>query len=108
MKSRQGSGPQGGWGRVLLGSTAGLLAAWVGRKLARRPPLGPSPEPSLVLSSEPSSVPSQVLAAFESQEPGAETPGAAEPSWAGAARLRRGPNGREHYEFIGAEPAYSL
>ncbi len=93
MKSRQGSGAQGSWGRVLLGSTAGLLGALVGRKLARRQALPPSETP-------------QPLTAAPLQNE--ETLQGAAPldaprSWV----VRRGPNGRERYEFIGWEAAAS-
>ncbi|SEU24992.1 hypothetical protein [Stigmatella erecta] len=94
MRSRQGSGAQGSWGRVLLGSTAGLLGALVGRKLARRQPLPPSGEASPPLATEPPRH-EETLAVAEPVEP-ARSP-----------VVRRGPNGRERYEFIGWEAAAS-
>lgn len=93
MKSRQGSGAQGGWGRVLLGSTAGLLGALVGRKLARRqaPPPSEMPQP---LTVAPLRNEETLQAAAPLDVPRSPV-------------VRRGPNGRERYEFVGWEAAAS-
>ncbi|SEL26609.1 hypothetical protein SAMN05444354_10561 [Stigmatella aurantiaca] len=93
MRSRQGSGAQGGWGRVLLGSTAGLLGALVGRTLARRQALPPSEMPDSLAA-----VPLRNEETLSEAAP-VDTPR--------SPVVRRGPNGRERYEFIAWEAAAS-
>jgi hypothetical protein len=89
MKSRQGSGTQSGWRRVLLGSAAGLLGALVGRKLGRRSPVAASEDVRSSLDERPSP---EAVRAVETMAP--KRP-----------RVRRGPNGREHYEWLSPEVA---
>jgi hypothetical protein len=93
MKRRQASGAHGGWGQVLLGSTVGLLGALVGRKLARRQ-VPPPVEAPRALATE--SLPPEKLLLEAAPESPLPPP-----------VVRRGPNGRERYEFIGWEAAAS-